>query len=108
MPIYLVETYLARADARERAARERRARRAAADLTREGTPVRFGGSLHVPDDEICFITFDAATAGLAELAAQRAGLEPLRIVKAVTSDLHLTNTPTMEDSSCTSTEDCAD
>ena len=94
MPIYLIETYLAGADLRERAAAgERRARAAAAELTAEGTPVRFAGALHIPDDEVSFVTFDAATAGVAELVAQRAGLDPLRVVRAVVSDPDLPNQP---------------
>jgi hypothetical protein len=70
----------------ERVARERRASTAAAELTAEGTPVRFTGALHTPDDEVCFVTFDAATAGVAELAAHRAGLDPVPVVNAVVSD----------------------
>jgi hypothetical protein len=34
----------------------------------EGTAVQFVGLLHIPDDEICLIRIDAATA---ELAASR-------------------------------------
>ena len=49
MPKYLVETFLARGAAGERQARERRASSAAEALTREGTRVGFGGSIHVPD-----------------------------------------------------------
>ena len=97
MPIYLIETYLARADGHERFARERRAHRAAAELTAEGTPVRFAGALHIPDDEVSFITFDAATAGIAELAAERAGLDPLRVVVAVVSDPDLPNQPPQQE-----------
>jgi hypothetical protein len=85
MPSYLVETYLARGQAGERSARERRARFAADELTRERAPVRFERSIHVPEDEICFFVFDAGSSGEAALAAQRAGLEPIRIVEAVTS-----------------------
>jgi len=85
MPSYLVETFLARGAAGERQARERRASLAAEALTREGTRVRFGGSIHVPDDEICFFTFDAPSGREAALVAQRAGLEPLRVVEAVSS-----------------------
>ena len=62
MPSYLVETYLARGQAGERAARERRARSAAEELTREQTRVRFDRSIHVPEDEICFFVFDAPSA----------------------------------------------
>jgi len=86
MPSYLVETFLARGAAGERHARERRASSAAETLTREGTRVRFGGSIHVPEDEICFFTFEAPSGSEAALVAQRAGLEPLRVVEAVSSN----------------------
>ena len=85
MPSYLVETFLARGAAGERRARERRASSAAETLTREGTRVRFGGSIHVPEDEICFFTFEAPSGREAALAAQRAGIEPIRVVEAFSS-----------------------
>ena len=85
VPSYLVETYLARSSADERTTRERRARSAAVELTRAGTPVRFGGALHVPEDEICFYVFDACSSRDAALAAQRAGLDPVRVVEAESS-----------------------
>ena len=85
MPSFLVETFLARGSAGERAARERRARSSAEELTRKGTRVRFEGSTHVPEDEICFFTFEAPSSRAAALVAQRAGLEPLRVVEAVSS-----------------------
>jgi hypothetical protein len=85
VPRYLVETFLARGGAGERAARERRARAATDELTRAGVPVRFGGTIHVPEDEICFVFFDAASSENAALAATRARLNPFRIVEAVTS-----------------------
>ena len=43
----------------KREARKRRARSVADELTREKTPVRFEQSIHIPEDEICFIVFDA-------------------------------------------------
>jgi hypothetical protein len=85
VPSYLVEAYLARGDAGGRAARERRARSAAEELTRQGTRVRFDRTIHVPEDEICFFVFDAPTGSDAALAAQRAELDPLRVVEAVSS-----------------------
>jgi hypothetical protein len=85
MPSYLVETFLARGAAGERAARERRARSAAEELTREGIRVGFEGSIHVPEDEICFFTFAAASGRDAALAGERAGLRPLRVVQAIPS-----------------------
>jgi hypothetical protein len=85
VPSYLVETYLARGHAEERAARERRARSAAAELTQGTTRVRFDRSIHVPDDEICFYVFDAPSARDATRAAQRARLDPIRVVEAIPS-----------------------
>lgn len=86
MPSYLVETYLARGAAGEQQARERRARSAAEEATRKGTSVDFEGSVHVPEDEICFFEFATASAHIVALVAERAGLEPLRIVEAIPSE----------------------
>jgi hypothetical protein len=86
VPTYLVETYLARAQAGERAAHERRARSAAEELTQGTRRVRFDRAIHVPEDEICFFVFDASSGRDAALAAQRAGLDAIRIVQAVSSE----------------------
>ena len=86
MRSYLVETYLARSRAGERAAREQRARTAAEELTQERTSVRFERSIYVPEDEICFFVFDAPTGRDAALAAHRAELDSLRIVEAISSE----------------------
>ena len=85
MPSYLIETYLARGHADERTAREDRARSAAEELTRAGTSVRFDGVIHVPEDEICFFVFGAASGAEAVLVAQLAALDPVRVVEAVAS-----------------------
>ncbi len=85
MPSYLVETYLARGHAGERAAREVRARSAAEELTEGRMRVRFDRSIYVPEDEICFFVFDAPSGRVAALAAQRAELDPTRIVEAISS-----------------------
>jgi hypothetical protein len=82
VPSYLVETYLSRARAGELTACERRARSAADELTREQRSVRFERSIHIPEDEICFFVFEAATGGDAALVAERARLNPIRIVEA--------------------------
>jgi hypothetical protein len=85
VPSYLVETYLTRGEAGERTARDRRARSAAEELTRENTRVRFDQSIHVLEDEICFFVFDAPSRHVAALVAQRAELDPIRVVEAVSS-----------------------
>ena len=66
--------------------RERRARSAAEELTREGTRVHFNRSIHVPEDEICFFVFDAASGRNAALVAERAELDPIRVVEAISSE----------------------
>ena len=85
MPSYLVETFLARGDAAERGERWRRASSAAEELTREGTSVRFDHTIYVPEDEICFFVVDAPSSRDAVRAAERATLEPFRVVEAVSS-----------------------
>jgi hypothetical protein len=83
MPNYLVETYLARSQAGERAACDRRARSAADDLTSGTTSVRFDCSIYIPEDEICFFVFDAPSGSEAARVAQRAELRPIRVVAAI-------------------------
>jgi hypothetical protein len=85
MPSFLVETYLARGGAGERTTRERRARSAAEELTREGTRVRFDRLIHLPEDQICYFVFDAPSGHDAAVAAERARLEPVRVVEAISS-----------------------
>ena len=85
MKRYLVETYLARGATAERAAQDQRARSAAQELARERKRVRFDRSIHIPEDEICFFVFDAPSSRDAALVAERAGLDPVRIVEATSS-----------------------
>ena len=83
MPSYLVETYLARGQAGQLAGREQQARSAAEELTHGRRRVCFDRSIHVPEDEICFFVFDAPSCQDAQLVAERAGLDPIRVVEAV-------------------------
>jgi hypothetical protein len=85
VPSFLVETHLARGRAGERSARERRARSAADELTEERARVSFDRSIYVPEDEICFFVFVAASARDAALVAERARLDPIRVVAAISS-----------------------
>ena len=62
-----------------------RARSAAEELTQAGTFVRFDGSIHIPEDEICFFVFGAPSSREAALVAHQAGLDTCRVVEAVTS-----------------------
>ena len=85
MPSYLVETYLSRISAGDRAGLESRARSAAEELTREHTSVSFERSIHVPEDEICFFVFEAGSSRDAARAAERAELGAIRVVEAIAS-----------------------
>lgn len=81
MAEFLVELYVSRTD---EAAVERdaeRARLAAEELTREGTPVRYLRSIFVPEDETCFLLFEAGSAEAVREAAQRAALQFERIAE---------------------------
>jgi uncharacterized protein DUF4242 len=81
---FLVELYVSRTDG---AAVERgadRARLAAEQLSREGTPVRYLRSLFVPEDETCFYLYEATSAEAVRSAAERAALRFERVAEAVT------------------------
>jgi hypothetical protein len=83
MDSFLVELYVSRTDlaAFERDAES--ARRAAERLNRRGTPVRYLHSLFVPEDETCFLLYEAASAESVREATESAGLLFARISKAV-------------------------
>ncbi len=82
---FLVEIYASRTDA---AAVERsaiRAERAAEELTRDGTPVRYLRSIFVPEDETCFFLYEAGSADAVYEALMRASLLPGRVREAAGS-----------------------
>jgi hypothetical protein len=82
---YLVELFVPRTDALVVPAAVRRVRLAAEDLARAGTAVRYLRSIFVPEDEICFLLFEAACAQDVRDAARSADLPFERISEAVTS-----------------------
>lgn len=57
-----------------------RARAAAEELARAGSPVRFLRSVFVPEDGSCFLLFEAASVQQAQQAATRAQLAVRRVV----------------------------
>jgi hypothetical protein len=81
MTEYLVEVYLSRSGGVEASAA--RARQAAEQLTREGTPVLYLSSIFVPADETCFFLYQAASAEAVHEAARRASLAFERVSEAV-------------------------
>jgi hypothetical protein len=52
-------------------------------MTREGQRVRYLRSIFVPEDEICFLLFEAASPELVGKASRRAELAYERIVEAI-------------------------
>ena len=83
MPMYLIESYVARSRLAEARAAGRRAREAAELLTSEGTDVRYIRTTVLPDDETCFHVFEAMSATAIDEVCRRAGLGRVRIVPAV-------------------------
>jgi Nickel responsive protein SCO4226-like len=82
MPEFLVELYHSRVDAPTSRAAER-VRRAAEELSREGTPIRYQRSIYVPDEETCFYLYTAGSIEAVREAARRAGLRYEHISEAV-------------------------
>lgn len=83
MAQYLLELYAGRDDIAAVVAGAARTRRAAAELTGEGTPVRYLRSIFVPEDETHFLLCEAGSADAARETARRAGLGAVRVVDAI-------------------------
>ena len=56
--------------------------RAADELTEQGVPVRYLGSVYVPEEECSFCCFEAHDAEAVREANRRAGVEFWRVVRA--------------------------
>jgi hypothetical protein len=84
MPEFLVELYGSQTDTAAVAHGANRAQAAAAEVTREGTPVRYMRSIFVPEDETCFYLYEASSVEAVEEAVRRAGLTFERVAGAVT------------------------
>ena len=84
MPSYLVECYVPNLRSRELPEMVARVRAAAQILTAEGAQVRYLRSTFVPSDELCLHHFEAGSADWVSEASKRAGIEPERVVEAVT------------------------
>jgi Protein of unknown function (DUF4242) len=84
MPEFLVELYVAHDDHGAARQQAERADQAAAELTRQGRPVQCLRSIFVPEDETCFLLYEAPAIEAVEDAVRRAGL-PLAHVSAAES-----------------------
>ena len=65
---------------RGRGGRGERARAAAEELSGRGTTVRYRGLIFVPDEETCFVLFEAASLDAVRLAARLAALPCERVI----------------------------
>ena len=74
MTEYLVELYRSQSEAAAAAADGERARVAAEILTGSGRAVRLVRSIFVPDDETCFLLYEADSADAVRTAMALAGL----------------------------------
>ena len=85
MPEFLVELYVAYDDRRTAQEHIDRAARATAELTRDGQLLSCVRSIVVPQDETCFLLYEAPSADVVAEALRRAGLCPEHISTASSS-----------------------
>ena len=85
MAEYVVELYVAQGDHTVAQHHVAVAERAGADLTREGRAVRYLQSFFVPEDETCFLLYEADSVDLVTEAVGRAGLRLEHVSAATTS-----------------------
>lgn len=83
MKKFLVETYVARADAKEARKARFGARSIASEFARKGTPVRYLRMILLPGDETCFHLFEAASEEIVIAVCRVAGISSSRVVEAV-------------------------
>src|SRR5947199_2267676 len=83
---YLLETYMPRTSAGDPAAAAARARAAAAQMRREGTPIRVLRSFFVPEDELWFCLYEARSSDTVAEASRRADPGLGRTQKAGAAD----------------------
>lgn len=81
MAQYLVEAYTPKRGRKDLSALVARARRASAQMRRDGIDVRYLRPILVPEDEICFHLFEAPSAEAVSEASRRAKLVYERIVE---------------------------
>jgi hypothetical protein len=85
MTTYLVEAYVAKLDEVRRRDLAAAARAAAEAMTREGVPVRYLGSIFVPEDETCFHLLEAPSTEVLRQASGRGAFAFERIVEVIES-----------------------
>ena len=83
MAMYVVERHLPRFTSEQLAAAAARAKSTTADMTREGTPIRYLRSIFIPGEDKCFCTFEGPSVSSIEEANNRAEIPFERVVEAL-------------------------
>ena len=85
MAEFLVEWFVSRTNFGTVERNAKLAGQAAAQLSREGTPISFVRSIFIAEDETCFHLYEATTIDSVRAAAERAAVPYERIIEAVTA-----------------------
>ena len=83
MPNYIVERHLPGITPDQLAAAAGRAKATTAEMTQEGTPVRYLRSTFLPGEEKCYCLFEGASTEAVEAAQARAEIPYDRVVEAM-------------------------
>ena len=83
MPQYVVERHLPNFTGEQVAAAAKRAKESTAEMTREGTPVRYLRSIFIPGEDKCYCLFEGESADVVRQANQRAELPVQSISEAL-------------------------
>jgi Protein of unknown function (DUF4242) len=86
MAEFLLELYVSGSDCGAVARRAGRAGLAAEHLRRDGASIRYLRSMFVPEDETCFLVYEAGSASDVRRAARLAGLPADHIVELLETD----------------------
>jgi hypothetical protein len=79
MATFVVETYLSRAAHGEPDSTIARVRSAADDASAAGEAVRYLRSIFIPDDELCYLLFEAESVEAVTAVTARAGVDADRV-----------------------------
>lgn len=83
MPKYIAERYLPGIQPDQLVAAAGRAKSTTAEMSQEGTPVRYLRSTFIPGEEKCFCLFEGPSADAVRTANERAQIPYERIVEAL-------------------------
>ncbi len=83
MPKYMVERHLPGITSDQLSAAAARAKATTAQMSDEGTPIRYLRSTFVPGEEKCYCLFDGPSADAVEQANKRADIPYERVVEAM-------------------------